>query len=76
MKKSMLHAVVLFQISCGVFQDVIISICAVHCDKLDVLLMETGYSVVIEVYHIMMKKYIIQIFQSNTSVTNWNILVL
>jgi hypothetical protein len=58
MKKSMLHAVVLFQISCGVFQDIIISICAVHCDKLGVLLMEIGYSMVIEVYDIMMKKYI------------------
>jgi hypothetical protein len=65
MKKSMLNAVVLFQISCGVFQD-IISFCAVRCDKLDVLLKEIGYSIVIEVYHIMMKKYINFIFSNPT----------
>jgi len=39
----MLHAVVLFQISHGgVFQDVIISFCAVCCDKLDILVVEIG----------------------------------
>jgi len=39
----MLHAVLLFQISCGgVFQDVVISFCAVCCDKLDILLVEIG----------------------------------
>ena len=52
----MLHAVVLFQTYCGVFQDVI-SFFAVHCDELDVLLVENGYSLVIEVYHSTLKNY-------------------
>jgi len=43
MKKSLLHAVVMSQISRGgVFQDVIISFCAMCCDKLDILLVEIG----------------------------------
>jgi hypothetical protein len=51
------HAAVLFQTYCGVFQDVI-SFCAVRCDKLGALLVENGYSMVIEVYHSVIKKYI------------------
>jgi len=43
MKKSMLRAVVLLQISRGgLFQDVIINFCAVCCDKLDILVVEIG----------------------------------